>query len=235
MNLQESFELHNELNPKLFKNEKLKPDIRQRILDIVDEFINTLWIKIDVLDIQLLGSNASYNYTDYSDLDIHIVTNFELLDASQEIVNALFSLEKTNFNRNYDIFIKQIPVELYIEDVNSGAVSNGIYSVKDDKWVKFPQKISEIPEYDISIPLNKWKNTIQKALHTGNKEELKNIVNTLYMIRKNSIAIDGEYGKGNQLFKELRNLGFVELVKEQIKKLTSKELSLEGMEENYYF
>ena len=229
MNLQESFELHNELNPKLFQDDKLKPEIRQRILDIVDEFLDSLRIKIDVLDIQLLGSNASYNYTDYSDMDIHIITNFEMLDASQEIVNALFTLEKTNFNRNYDIFIKQIPVELYIEDVNSGAISNGIYSVMKDKWVKYPKKITEIPEYDISIPFEKWKTIIQKALHTGNKEELKNIVNTLYMIRKNSIAVDGEYGKGNQLFKELRNLGFVELVKEKIKKLTSKELSLEGM------
>lgn len=106
MNLQESFELHNELNPKLFQDDKLKPEIRQRILDIVDEFLDSLRIKIDVLDIQLLGSNASYNYTDYSDMDIHIITNFEMLDASQEIVNALFNLEKTNFNRNYDIFIK---------------------------------------------------------------------------------------------------------------------------------
>jgi len=64
MKLIESYEIHEQLNKKIFDGEKLKPEVREKILDIVDEFIDNLWIKIDVLDIQLLGSNASYNYTD---------------------------------------------------------------------------------------------------------------------------------------------------------------------------
>ena len=229
MNLQESFEIHEQLNPKLFSDDKLKPEVRKRIIDIVNEFVDNLWIKIDVLDIQLLGSNASYNYTEYSDLDIHIITNFELLDASEEIVNALFNLEKSNFNKNYNISIRGIPVELYVEDVNSGAVSNGVYSVLNDEWVKFPEKIDNVPSYDVSNQLDRWKIRIKSALDKGNREDIKNIINSLYMIRKNSIQIDGEYGKGNYLFKEIRNLGLLDKLKDELKKIVSDDLTMESM------
>ena len=224
-----SIEIHDQLNQKLFDGEKLKPEIREKILEIVDEFLDNLWVKIEPLDIQLLGSNASYNYTEFSDLDIHIITNFEFLDASQEILNALYNLEKTNFNKNHNITIKGIPVELYVEDVDSSAISNGIYSVKDDKWIKFPNKIVDVPQYDLSKQVERWKLVIENRLNDENKEELVDLVNRLYMIRKNSIAVDGEYGKGNQLFKEIRNLGLLDSIKDKIKEITSDELSLESL------
>lgn len=227
--LKESFEVHNELNPKLFQDEKLKPEIREKILEVVDTFVDNLWIKPDILDVQLLGSNASYNYTNYSDLDIHIITNFELLDASPEIVNALYNLEKTNFNKNYDVTIKGIPVELYVEDVQSGAVSNGVYSVQEDEWVKFPKRIDNLPQFDLERQTLIWKNKINSALDSKDIDEIKDLINRLYMIRKNSIAIDGEYGKGNAFFKEIRNLGLLDAMKEKVKEIKSDELSLESL------
>ena len=42
-NVKESIEIHDSLNPKLFdKSKKLRPEIKERIEDIVDEFISTL-------------------------------------------------------------------------------------------------------------------------------------------------------------------------------------------------
>ena len=48
-------------------------------------------------------------------------------------------------------------------------------------------------------------------------------------MRTNSIAVDGEYGKGNQIFKDLRNLGYLSKLKEALMKAMSKELSLESL------
>ena len=79
-------EIHSTLNQKLFSGEKLKPEIKDRILKIVDAFVDDLTIKPDVIDIQLVGSNVSYNYTPNSDLDVHIVTNFELLACDENLV-----------------------------------------------------------------------------------------------------------------------------------------------------
>ena len=228
-------EIHSTLNQKLFSGEKLKPEIKDRILKIVDAFVDDLTIKPDVIDIQLVGSNVSYNYTPNSDLDVHIVTNFELLACDENLVQALYNAEKTNFNKNHDIKIKGINVELYVEDVKAGTASNGVYSVLEDDWVKFPKKLTGIKEYDLSREVGIWKDKIEDALSRGTEQEVKDIINRLYMIRKNSILIDGEYGKGNQLFKEIRNLGLLDELKEKVHELLSRELSLESIAENYTF
>ena len=91
MKLREELIIHENLNPKLFsKNDELLPEVKSKILSIVDEFLEYSELDIDVADVQLVGSNASYNYSENSDLDVHIITNFELYDASEEILQALF-------------------------------------------------------------------------------------------------------------------------------------------------
>lgn len=112
--LYENLEVHKELNQKLFSGDKLKEEVRERALDIVDFFINELPIHIDVLDIIMVGSNAAYTYSENSDFDLHIVTNFEFLESSEEILRALFDSEKSRFKNNYEITIKGYPVELYV-------------------------------------------------------------------------------------------------------------------------
>ena len=228
-------EIHSTLNPKLFSGEKLKPEIRERVLKITDAFVDDLTIKPDIIDIQLVGSNVSYNYTPNSDLDVHIVTNFELLACDENLVQALYNAEKTNFNKNHDIKIKGINVELYVEDVKAGTASNGVYSALEDEWVKFPKKLTGITKYDLSKEVSIWKQKIEETLDHGTEQDVKDIINRLYMIRKNSIVIDGEYGKGNQLFKEIRNLGLLDELKEKVHELLSRELSLESIAENYTF
>ena len=72
-------EYHETLNPKLWINNKLIPEIKNKLIEIYQTFVNKLKeneIPIDVIDVLLLGSNASYNYTNYSDIDLHIVTDF---------------------------------------------------------------------------------------------------------------------------------------------------------------
>lgn len=233
MQLNEKLEIHEQLNQKLFDGDQLRPDVLEKINDIVNTFIDSLWIKPKVLDVQLVGSNASYNYTIHSDIDLHIIINFEDLQASPEIVNAMYNLEKTQFNKDHDITIKGLDVELYIEDVNAGAISNGIYSIKYNKWIKYPNKITNIPEYDLSKQLQSWKNVIEKVIDNKDKDQISEVIDKLYMIRKNSIAIDGEYGKGNQLFKEIRNEGLLDKLKDEFKKQVSRDLSLESFLDNH--
>ena len=74
MKLKEDFVVHDHLNEKLFsKNNQLLPEVRAKIIQIVDKFEEFSEVPLNILDIQLVGSNASYNYTDTSDLDVHII------------------------------------------------------------------------------------------------------------------------------------------------------------------
>lgn len=234
MELIEKIESHNNLNPKLWNEDhSLKEDVRDKLEEIVDEFILELEenkIPIKVLDVHLVGSNASFNYTENSDLDVHIIANFEEVTCDPEILNLLYNFFKSYFNDKYDILIHGISIELYIEDMNASAISNGIYSLYEDEWVKFPEKL-DIPDIDISDEFEEWEDRYQLIISNDDSEAAEDLVDDLYRLRKNSIAAEGEYGKGNLVFKEFRNLGYLDKLKELRDQGISRELSLEALKE----
>lgn len=230
MLLVEAFEVHDELNPKLWENHQLRSDIREKILDIVDQFVNSCEIPLHVADIHLVGSQASYNYTSTSDLDVHIISNFDLVECSKEVLQTAYNSVKSNFNSNYDIKLKGIEVEMYVEDIKSSVRSNGVYSVCSDCWIKFPEKITDIPNIDVSGEVSEWASRIYVAINSQQVDKIEKLIDELYLIRKNALESEGEYSKGNQLFKEIRNSGLLDSLKDSYKKYRSKELSLEGLQ-----
>ena len=219
--------MQKELNPKLWEDKKLKRDVREAIIDIVSEFMDNLIIPVEILDVRVVGSNASYNYTEHSDLDVHIISNLELVGSPTEIVQALYNSERSNFNRTHNIKIKGIDVELYVEDVNSSVTSNGIYSVIDDIWIKEPQIIKERSVKIDKKELRDLVNSVKSVLADGDSDDIKDCINMLYLMRKDSIAIDGEYSVGNLLFKEIRNRGLLSALKDKYNEMISDELTLE--------
>lgn len=230
--LTEAMEVHETLNPKIFDtNDNLIPDVRDKILEIVEEFKDVIKgmteIELNPIDIYLLGSNASYNYTDHSDMDVHIVVNLEMIDENAGLVQTVMNFSRSDFNSNYDISIHGIEVELYVEDVNASTMSNGIYSVLHNEWIKKPQPI-EVPEVDIEADIDEWKTRINEALDSKDTRLINDTIDALYLLRKNGLLAEGEYGKSNQIFKEIRSLSLLQDLKDAYMDLRSQELSLEN-------
>lgn len=222
------------LNPLLFQNNKLKPEIKDKVLEIVNAFLEYAEVSIRILDIRLVGSNAAYNYNEYSDLDIHIVTNLSEVSEPEKIARLYFDSVKSNFNKSYDIKIKGIDVELYVEDINSSSMSNGIYSVLTDTWIKEPVE-SITPTEEEVAEAGKIEDEILKSIeNVKSVEELQNIVDKLYLMRKDSLSAHGETGAGNLAFKSLRNRGVLDKIRDILRDAKAKELSLESkkMEES---
>ena len=237
--LVESVEKHNTLNSKLFtKDEMLKDKVRDKMLEIVDEFLADLKdqdIKIKVDDILFIGSNASYNYTKDSDIDLHILANAKAANYEKEIAEALYGAYRTIFNKNLDITLYDIPLEIFVETEDSARVSNGVYSVKKNKWIKKPI-VEDIPEYDTKAfdeLVNKWEadckdiiNDIKADKLDDEKKVVKMLEDIYEKLRKKGIA-KGEYSVENLAFKELRNKGYLDQLKDYRNELVSKRLSLE--------
>lgn len=229
--LVENLEIHDTLNPKLWdSNDKLIPDVRDKILEIVEEFKKNVQemtdLELNPLDIYLVGSNASYNYTSHSDVDVHIVINFNTIDENSGLVQSLMNFQKSSFNSGYDIKIHGIDVELYVEDLNSTALSNGVFSVMQDQWIKKPEKI-EVEEIDIDDDVDEWKEKINAALDSKSADDIGKVIDDLYILRKTSLISEGEFSRGNLIFKSIRDLGLLEDLKIYYLKTKSKELSLE--------
>ena len=232
--LDESIERHETLNSKLFdENNKLKEDVREALLNVKDEFLKELSenkIPLRVIDIWLVGSNASFNYTDKSDIDLHIIANLDDVCEDTCLLQILYNYVKASFNRRHDISIKGLPVEVYIQDVNSNSVSNGIYSLQEDEWIKFPE---QLPEYETDTTklvglqdLLRIYNTLDRT----NIEQIKSLIDYAYIIRQKGL-VEGEFSDGNLSFKEFRNLGYLDELKDLVAELRSKELSLESLQQ----
>lgn len=217
--------IQDKLNPVLWSDNKLRPEIKEKIMDLINEFQSTLDIPLTILDINIVGSNASYNYTDKSDVDVHIITNFDEYGYPEELVQAAMNSFKTNFNNKYDVKYNGFDVELYVEDVKSSPQSNGIYSVVRDEWIKEPIKLEPI-DVDLEPEYSNYVNRINKILTNGNESDILKVIDDLYLLRRNSLVVDGEFGKGNLVFKTIRNDGLLDALKERRIELASKELSI---------
>jgi predicted nucleotidyltransferase len=197
--------------------------------------LNDEEIKLEVRDVVITGSNASYNYTKESDIDVHILAKTSNLNDPDKVYPKLYNAYRRIFASKYDISFYGIPVEVYIEVEGNETVSNGCYSVMFDHWVKEPSAVA-IPEIDqkaIDEAAKPWKEEAQTLLGKNDIDAIDDYINRLYELRQKGLySSEGvEYSTENLIFKEVRNDGFLDKLKQHRDELTSQELSLESLEE----
>jgi hypothetical protein len=147
----EGFQINDELEPNIWKNEQLRPFIGKKLMEIANDFIDGLPFNVTIQDVRFTGSLANYNWSKYSDIDLHIVVDFSELDDNKELVKEMFDAKRLRWNEHHDITLKGYEVELYIEDDSEEHSSSGVYSVMDDQWINKPERT------DTSIDLDTAK------------------------------------------------------------------------------
>ena len=241
MNLKElnSFKLsdavtfHDKLNPKLWNGTKLRPEVREQLLKIAEDFLTELGVHdLDVKDITISGSNAAYSYTKYSDLDLHILVDMGNLPVD-EVYRELFTAKKTIYNDTHDITIHKIPVELYVQDSRQPVVSLGEYSVMNDEWIKIPTKRrSDFDQTATKSKYEKLLGLIEIALQSKQYSKVKHIIDTIKRYRQAGLDKGGEFGPENLAYKMLRSQGYITKLYDLRDKLHSEKLSFETMYQN---
>lgn len=226
MLLKEAYELHEKLNPKLYNDDNsLKPEVLDKLMEIANEFLEYIEIPLNIVDIEIVGSNASYNYNEQSDIDLHVIVNNEVNYIDSNIVKELYNLKKGSFNDKYDLNIYNIPVELYIEDIKDSNATNGRYSILQNTWIKEPEPLHyNLP--NINKELLEVEELITDTILSEDETAIIDLVNKLYMNRKLGLAYEGEMSLGNLIFKELRNNGMLQELKDKYYELKSDDLSI---------
>jgi predicted nucleotidyltransferase len=229
-----TFEYHDELNPTIWTDKNLKPEIREKLLEIAEAFIDYLEIDIDVEDITLTGSLANYNYTKYSDFDLHIVTDFKEYDTDKDLLKDYFNAKKTIWNTTRDITIKGYDVELYVQDKSEPHHSTGVYSLKNDEWITEPKIIKGKEEIDLALVAKKKQamlDIINYAVSPECDVECAEKQKEKFMnLRKAALEKGGEFAPENLAFKELRRSGDVERLVQGILAKKNKALSLDSIQ-----
>ena len=234
-----SFSLQDTLNPKVWETPddietaKLKPKVREALLKIAEKFIDFLGDDVFVDDIILIGSLTNYNWSEYSDFDLHVVIDFKQFGKESKVYHELFDAKKFMFNESHDIKIYGYDVELYAQDLLEENATTGSYSVMNDEWQLKPKK--ENPDIDKKVLVQKidsWIEKIEKTIDDSkNKdgEKLENLKSKLKEYRKSGLKKEGELSYENLVFKFLRRSGHIEKLFDAINKEVDKELSIENM------
>ena len=151
-----SFKIKKILNPEVWESEdKIKPEIKDLLIKIAKDYYETLALNIAVSDITLTGSLANYNWSKYSDFDIHILINTKKFGDKEDLIKDLIDFKTRAWNDSHNIKIKGYDVELYIQSVDQEHHSTGVYSLMDEKWVIKPEKLN--PKIDKESVKSKYK------------------------------------------------------------------------------
>jgi hypothetical protein len=218
-------QIHDQLNADLWTGDDLKPSVAAALLRIAKAYYKFLSVEIPILDIVVSGSQANYNYTEHSDLDLHLIVDYNDVECDME-VDELFDTKRKLWKEQHDINIYGIPVELYVEDVNKPAVS-ATYSLIKRSWVKPPETPEiNVDNADIKRVALKWVKVITAAVASQSLSNCVNVRTILWGYRKAGLAQDGEYGKANLVFKLLRNSGATGMLLDAIRKLDDRNLSI---------
>jgi hypothetical protein len=218
------------LNPDIWYPDEIqiKSDIRIKLLQVANDFYKETKLTLPLKDVLLLGSNANYNWTPSSDLDVHLVIDFSQLNMSLEDAKEYTNLIKYKWNAEHDIHIKSYNVETYIQDVNHKTHSTGIYSLLRNAWVVKPYKENVV--LDKELIQKKYSDIVTRiysAIKEKNLEALKIILKDVYDFRQTGLDSAGEFSTENVVFKLLRNKTHLDKLKNTINKLYDKTISVD--------
>lgn len=207
------FRIHDELDPQVWKNDKLHEDIRTKLIEIAQDFIEGLPIGVQIENITLTGSLANYNWSKYSDIDLHIVVDFLKIDENVELVKAFFDAQRMRWNDLHDIKIKGYDVEVYVENKGEEHHSTGVYSIMNDEWAAHPEQVDRVVDLETALKkandIDKQTNAVRDMFKEGEYEKvMRNVDRIKNKIRNmRSAGLESkemEFSPENIAFKMLR-------------------------------
>jgi hypothetical protein len=231
-----SFKVKDQLNPKIFdKKQKIHPEIKTRLIMIADDFFDTLELPwVDVTDITLTGSLANYNWSKFSDVDLHILIDYNEVDDNESLVSEYLAAKKNIWNEKHDITIKGYDVELYVQDMNEEHVSTGVYSIMWDDWLVKPERGT--PKIDYKKVKQKASSIIDsydslmQSYYQGDYDKVIRRINTtrqkIKKMRQAGLDREGEYSYENITFKVLRRVGLLDKLSDLETMAYDKSLSM---------
>ena len=238
----EEYKNKNQFNPFIFDGEEIDPKVKELLLKIATYFWESLELEEPFDDVTLTGSSVNYNYTPVSDIDLHILVDFNKFD-DPELIKKFFDAKKNIFNDKHNLKLGKQQIEIYVQDTNEQHTSSGVYSVMNNEWIKKPEYESiNIPDGNIKRKSKPFKEKINDLIQDGKNNpertlsQIKKLKERIKNFRQSGLDKSGEYSLENLAFKDLRNTGYLDKLSQLSQDLVSKQFSLnEGMMDTNIF
>ena len=211
----ESFEKQPSLDERFWKDDgdKLSPKIARRLTKISEDFMGNLEVPAVIEDIRFTGSLANYNWSKYSDVDLHIVVDFAKIDEDTELVKSFFDAARMRWNDTHNIKIHGYEVEIYVENIGDAHKSSGIYSINNQEWIVEPDpssvdidiSLARKKSDDIETQVNLIQRIIDKEKYKISLRAIERLKSKIRRMRKAGLdSPKQEFSPENIAFKILR-------------------------------
>jgi hypothetical protein len=225
-----TFQYHNELNPQLWDGDKLKANVKEKLLDIGRTWIDWVNLPPEALkDFILVGGNASYAYTPYSDIDLHVLVDKRKIDNCPDLIDDYLKDKKQLWSLTHDISILGHDVEIYAQDINEPVPPDqGAYSLTNDEWITQPQHQEfDVDASNVQKKVYEYIHKIEDLIMSNAEDEaFEKLKEKIRNMRSAGLKKSGELSVENMVFKELRNLGYLDKMTKYVRSTQDKKLSL---------
>jgi hypothetical protein len=229
----EKVEYHKDLCPKIWEEDQMKPEIRKTLLKIAKDFWESLKLEVPVIDVQLTGSLANYNWNRDSDLDVHIIIDFSQVDSNVDLVRKALDGQRFMWNQRHPVVLKGHDVECYVQHKDEQHTASGLYSLLNGKWIIVPRyNPPQIDQKDVAEKKRVIQAEVEmmmKRAKSARGTEAKILYDYVERLkkkvladRKSGLAAGGEFSVENLVFKELRREGTIEQMIDLMSDLYSK-------------
>lgn len=227
-----SLDLQDELNPDIWSGDRMRPEVRRQLLRIAQEFLEYLGIE-HVEDVTVTGSLANYNWSRYSDIDLHTIVDFSTIDENVELVKDMLLAKKSLWNESHEVTIRDFEVECYPQGHDEPHHSSGVYSVLHDQWIVRPDRRK--PTIDGGAVREKAFVMMRMIDDAVGPEEcdsacVDRMKDKVKKMRQSGLETGGEWSVENLAFKLLRRNGYLEKLWDAAYERKGEELSLEAQE-----
>ena len=231
-----SFAIKPELNPKIWVGDKLNPKVRTKLVKIATDFFNELDLpsEVKMKDIIFTGSLANFNWSKFSDIDLHIVLDFSQIEGEDKFKEDFFYAQKALWNQAHDITVFDYPVELYAQDIKAKLVASAVYSVKFDKWIlKASREDFKVNKKVIKQKADRFIDNLKDIRKDYQENKLQSVVDKVKTLkdkiknyRTSGLEKGGEYAIENLVFKTLRRTPFMDILDSYKSKAYDKLMSV---------
>lgn len=231
INEKTTLEYHDKLNPLLWTGFGLKRVVKNKLLHLASEWQKFAKIPDNIVtDIIFTGGNANFNYTETSDIDVHIIINKNSMFADREFLDEYLKDKKLLWSLVRHNKVKGYTVEFYAQDYTDKLAASAIYSLKTNKWIKQPVHGNyNFEDEGLEKKVEYFRNLIDTFIEKGvDRGEFDVVKSKLKDLRVSSLhSDDGEYSEGNLIFKSLRGEGYLDRMNTYLNKIKDRELSLD--------
>jgi len=217
-----SFAIKSELNPQIWKEDKLNSSVRTKLIKIANDFFKELKLpsEVKMKDIIFTGSLANFNWSKFSDIDLHIVLDFSQIEAEEQFKEDFFYAQKALWNQAHDITVYKYPVELYVQDKKAKLVASAVYSVKNDKWIlQSKREEFKVNKKVIKQKADRFIDNLKDIRKDYDENKLQSVVDKVQTLkdkiknyRTSGLEDGGEYAIENLVFKTLRRTPFMDIL-----------------------